>query len=1042
MNEKLLDALMELFAIIAGIEGIKEKGRSVVQVFLRQWVTLDAVDKYVSLFDHFVQKHEEEKPATPGRKRKRTSVRDSVKALVICQQINAELTQEQKFVILIRLLEFINADKEISDAEFEFVSTVALAFNIDESEFMLITDYIIKNDFFYTLEKGFYEKQYQNVLILRGDEKINNKDIKIMMSDNFTGELVFIRIKSIEIYLVKYIGEDEMYLNGQICNQNRVYLFPNGSTMRNPRISPIYYSDIVAHFLSESEHSKISFVAENVHYQFKTGKFGLRNINVIEESGKLIGFMGASGAGKTTLLNVLCGIETPSSGKVTINGIDIHREKDQIEGVVGYVSQDDLLIEELTVYQNLYYNAKLCFGNLAEEELDTQVSKVLKNLGLSEIRDLIVGSPLNKKISGGQRKRLNIALELIREPSVLFVDEPTSGLSSRDSENIMDLLKELSLKGKLVFVVIHQPSSDIYKMFDKLLIMDTGGYPVYYGNPIEAVLYFRKITNHVNADKSECVECGNVNPEQIFNIIEAKVVDEYGNFTDKRKISPTQWYDFFQEEINLQKPQTVTTVPQSTLNIPSKFRQWLVFITRDVLSKVSNVQYMIINFLEAPLLAFILAYLVRFFNTDELTGENTYFFSENENLVAYLFMSIVVALFMGLTVSAEEIIKDRKILKRESFLNLSKSSYLFSKLSILFSISAIQMASYVVLGNLILDIRDMHFDYWLVLFSTACFANLLGLNISSAFNSAVTIYILIPILLIPQLLLSGAIVKFDKLNPAIMSDTHVPLAGDLMASKWAFEALAVNQYKNNKYEKKLFPYEKAMSNAEYKKNYLIPELQSKNDFCDNNYTSKNDSLLKIVYKDIGILRREIARLDNKNIFTDIEKLTPETFNAKLAGSVRIFLKRKKKAYIGIWNRENRRRDKYISSLQDTPEKKAAYRLLKKQYHNENLENLVRNSRNPDNIIERNALLIQKLEPVYKDPSLITNAFDFRAHFFAPRKHFFGNLYDTFYFNIMILWVMTLTLYITLYFNILKHVLNLGTLVADFVKEKYGKGLKE
>ncbi len=116
---------------------------------------------------------------------------------------------------------------------------------------------------------------------------------------------------------------------------------------------------------------------------------------------------------------------------------------------------------------------------------------LLNSIGLYEAKDLKVGSPLEKTISGGQRKRLNIALELIREPSVLFVDEPTSGLSSRDSENIMDLLKELALKGKVIFVVIHQPSSDIFKMFDKLLILDLGGRPIYYGNPVDGVLYFK-----------------------------------------------------------------------------------------------------------------------------------------------------------------------------------------------------------------------------------------------------------------------------------------------------------------------------------------------------------------------------------------------------------------------------------------------------------------------------------------------------------------------------------------------------------------------
>lgn len=152
-----------------------------------------------------------------------------------------------------------------------------------------------------------------------------------------------------------------------------------------------------------------------------------------------------------------------------------------------------------------------------------------------------------------------------------------------------------------------------------------------------------------------------------------------------------------------------------------------------------------------------------------------YVFRLNGNLTAYLFMSVIVALFLGLTVSAEEIIKDRKILKREKFLNLSKGSYLFSKIFIMFSISAIQVLTFVLVGNTVLEIKGMYFEYWLMLFSVACFANMLGLNISSTFDSAVTIYILIPFLIIPQIILSGIIVKFDKLNPAITTQKKVPI---------------------------------------------------------------------------------------------------------------------------------------------------------------------------------------------------------------------------------------------------------------------------
>src|SRR5690606_12623477 len=164
--------------------------------------------------------------------------------------------------------------------------------------------------------------------------------------------------------------------------------------------------------------------------------------------------------------------------------------------------------------------------------------------------------------------RLNIGLELLREPAVLFCDEPTSGLSSRDSENIIDLLKELSLKGKLVFAVIHQPSSDIFKMFDKLLILDNGGYQIYYGNPVDAIIYFKRCINMVNSEEGECHQCGNVNPEQIFNIIETRVINEYGHFTNERKMSPEQWYELFRKHYRPKDVAPATEEPHSTLRIP------------------------------------------------------------------------------------------------------------------------------------------------------------------------------------------------------------------------------------------------------------------------------------------------------------------------------------------------------------------------------------------------------------------------------------------------------------------------------------------
>ncbi|MBK8340454.1 MAG: ABC transporter permease [Flavobacteriales bacterium] len=573
----------------------------------------------------------------------------------------------------------------------------------------------------------------------------------------------------------------------------------------------------------------------------------------------------------------------PSTGRVTINGIDVHREAERIRGVIGHVSQDDLLIEELSVYQNLFYNAKLCFGDLSDERIGERVLKLLQQLGLYETKDLKVGNPLDKTISGGQRKRLNIALELIREPSVLFVDEPTSGLSSRDSENIMDLLKELALKGRIVFVVIHQPSSDIFKLFDRLLLVDQEGYPVYYGDPVDSVVYFKRVTGQVNSDVGQCRSCGNVNPEQIFNILEAKLVDEYGMETDQRRIGPEAWNEVFRAQMEGRMAQVAASraVPKSTFKAPGWLVQLSVFFKRDGLAKLANRQYVLINLLEAPVLAFVMTFFLRYHGAGN-AGVTNYVYRTNDNIPQYLFIAVIVSLFLGMTVAAEEIIRDRKILQREKFLALSRNSYLLSKVAILFMISAIQALLFVLVGNAVLGITDMTAVHWALLFSTACFANVLGLNVSASFNSAKVIYIIIPMLIIPQLLFSGIIVRFDKLHPWFSSERSVPWIGNIMASRWAYEGLAVTQYQDNAYERLFYPFDQRMKTANWKKDLWISELQHRS--ASARRALGDPARATELRGDLELLRNEMER-ENSRVqglgFVGSSQLTPDAVTPRI-----------------------------------------------------------------------------------------------------------------------------------------------------------------
>ncbi len=1016
MSERILRALMQLFAIIAKVDEVTENspeainssaGRRIIEAFLRSELNEELIKKYITLFDEFLSVHHVGSAKKDGE-RKRTSV-NSVKVLRICSQINEELTQRQKMIVLLRIFEFIHANEQVNEQEQEFVQTVAESFNISATEYDQLRNFI-EQPVSTVMDEECYMYASGNALTLEHAHNI--------VQDGIEGVIRFIRIESINILFFRYFGKDELSLNGQIVSNDRHHILNQGSTIRTAKSAPIYYSDVITRFLNKGDREQITFKVQNLQYHFKGGKIGLHEMNFTEESGKLIGVMGGSGAGKSTFLNVLNGNYKPTFGSVTINGVDIHHENSNLDGVIGFVSQDDLLIEELTVFQNLFYNAKLCFSDLSERQITKKVIDLLSDIGLNEVKHLKVGSPLEKTISGGQRKRLNIALELIREPAVMFVDEPTSGLSSRDSENIMDMLKELALKGKLIFVVIHQPSSDIFKMFDKLLILDQGGYPIFDGNPIDAVVYFKTHVHHVNANERECPICGNVNPEQIFNIIEAKVVDEYGNQTKYRKVSPQEWNQrFLENKSQIDVVEHLEPV-KGTSKIANKLKQFKVFFVRDVLSKLANRQYMLINMLEAPLLAAILAFFVKFYNTRS-NGMKEYVFFSNENLPQYLFISVVVALFLGLTVAAEEIIKDKKILKRESFLNLSRGSYLWSKISIMFIISGIQSALFVLIGNFILEISGLWWQYWLILFSTSCLANLMGLNISSGFNSAKVIYITVPLLIIPQLLFSGVIVKFDKLHPIFSNTNEVPWIGNTMASRWAYEAMAVAQARDNAHEAELFDLNQRKSSSGWMRDYWIPEMKNQ-----LNVLSDPKAPVNAIEKAKRILTNEITEetnkwegLECKSCIEELKQFEKGKNGGAVQGSISSWLEILKKQYINDFNKSSEAIDKHIAKIGDK-----AFQETQNAYMNESLMDIVTNRTEVQKVIVTDDQIIQKDDPLYINP-IGVRFLD--APFYSYKKYFFGIGIDTYWANVIVLWLMTMALVIALYFDWVRKLLEIG-----------------
>jgi len=1018
MRESVLHALIHIFAIISTVNpaGVTSRGKKILRGYLRRYLNHELEEEYFKLYENNLHFYERELRAVEEGELSDEDSLITFQITNICRQIKKGLFIEERMIVFLQLLEFVYEDGTISEQESSIVEIVSRTFNIPEKE--------RKNAMAFMLGMRYDLITPDCLLAIEGEENIGDAASKFanyhewhhMVAKGLRGTIYVLYTPSTGHLIFEYHGKAPLHFKGRSIVPMRPFLLEPGVNIRGHGMAPLYFTAIFRKFIRSGFSEDIVFEGHNIEYRFKGSDNGVQPMSFRVSSGNLVGIMGGSGVGKSTLLNILNGKLKPEGGAVYINGYDLHNEPEELNGLIGYVPQDDLLIEELTVYQNLYYNARLTFGNYDDEKLNQTVREVLRQLDLTEIKDLMVGDPLNKKISGGQRKRLNIGLELMREPAVLFADEPISGLSSKDSSNVMELLKDQALNGRLVFVIIHQPSSDILKMFDRLWVMDKGGYTIYDGDPVEAIVYFKTETSQANAAESECPTCGNVETDEILEIVEAKVVDNDGRKGTDRQVSPVEWYHRYRQKMEplLSGRPEMKPLPASNFRIPEWLKQVKTFVKRNLVRKYADRQYMVINLLEPPLLAFILAYVSKYMN------DGVYLFSDNKSYPVFLFMSVVVALFLGLTVSAEEIFRDRRILEREKYLNISRSSYLLSKITFLFGLSAVQTFMYVILSHLILDVEGMMWRHWLILFTTSCFGNMVGLNISAGMKSVISIYILVPLVLVPQLLLSGAMIRFDDLHNSLTRKMYVPVLGDIMTTRWAYEAMAVEQFRSNRYMKPYFDTEMMISRYDWESSFLIPDLKKKSNECA--FAAGKPEYADVYENNIKKLTYHINNLSSEtgiDPWPAMRLLQGERFTQDASYMVMDFLDSLQKNLRSKYLDHMAVKDNITDSLVSIMGQDGLVQ-LREANHNKDLADMVLNRTVQQKLYETDERIIQKSDPVLMEPGSHFG----RAHFYAPTKIIGKVRIKTLWFNMFVIWLMSILLYVTLYFNLLKRLLNL------------------
>ncbi len=619
-------------------------------------------------------------------------------------------------------------------------------------------------------------------------------------------------------------GSSEYTLDPTGCPHRIGY---NGRTLKKPEVVAaechIFIAKQVLHcsFLGgvvRSEPFRFrDFIARSVRFCFQDNTLALDDVSFEIDYGDLVAVMGPSGCGKSTLLNIINGYNKPNDGNIEINAYDLHHDYQALKDYLGYVPQDDLLFENLTVYENLYYNAKLRHPDMSDEEVAALVEQTIIDIDLVEKRDIKAGSPTQRTLSGGQRKRVNIGLELLADADVYFLDEPTSGLSSKDSEKIIELLQRLTLKGKIVFVVIHQPSSKIYKLFSKILFLDKGGKTAFFGDNMAALAYFKthSLESHVSATPVnpeaaaamvECPVCKNVEPDLLLETLEEPLRDIDGVPLSQRKYAPMYWKEKFLDfrtsvhRLTIEDSERVSLPPPKQLSWNEKWAQFTSLLKRNFTNKFRDRSNLIITFLEAPVLALAVSFILR--HVADLGVEYSFF--QNDNVLIFIFLAVIISTFLAITNSIDEIIKDAAILLRERMLNIGNVSYYASKFITLVVFSILQNALFIAFAFPVLQLRELFLPYLLFLTLVSVVGVAIGLLVSALPNlSSKAAFNIVPLILIPQIIFGGALIPYSEMaHLKFKPEREIPEICQIIPARWAYEGMMTMQDAYNSFQGK------------------------------------------------------------------------------------------------------------------------------------------------------------------------------------------------------------------------------------------------
>ena len=484
---------------------------------------------------------------------------------------------------------------------------------------------------------------------------------------------------------------------------------------------------------SKNLSDELAITAIGIEKTYSNEVKGLKKTDLSIPSKSIIAIMGPSGCGKSTLLKALNGDTPPTKGKVFLFNLELSANWQYLKTQIGYVPQDDIVHQQLTVEECLYFTAKLRLDNLSDQYIDKKIDQVLADLNILEKKNNLISN-----LSGGQRKRVSIAVELITDPLIMFLDEPTSPLDPQTVEEFLEIMKRLSERGTTVLMVTHKPEDLDY--MDEVIFMAEGGNIVYQGDTNKYREYF-----NVKSVVS------------VFSQISGETAEKWINkYLNPRQLGTNSGFKFVK-----------------SISEVSSIEQFSWLSKRYFRIKLNDKLNSSLLLAQAPIIAILICLIY-----DQIQG-------------GVLFMIAISAIWLGAQNAVREIVSEQAIYKRERMFNLKIFPYIFSKISVLSFFSIIQSAIFILIlliyyngSDSIVDLNAPFILFmWMIFLSIS--STFLGLLLSSMVKTSERAMTILPLILLPQIMLAGIISKIS--NGAVEFISYFTL------SRWGVEGFHIIQ---------------------------------------------------------------------------------------------------------------------------------------------------------------------------------------------------------------------------------------------------------